>query len=283
MIISTATKRGVAVGLALAATLTATACSGGGTTGTRSSADSSTGGMPATQIYQFDDQKAVVGSGSGSSDDKPVQKFKTGPVEVRLSPELKKALPTSTKIAVDHYTVSVKSFPSGQCRVDAKISYAPGGLARLKQKGPAETNEDYYKDVVSRVLANTVTSVGESGSDPARYADATIVSNAPSDSALKSDTIYMTKDFSTATIVSDCTDTDDIGSYESNKVLANLQFVDPQHPSYVPGTNTYGFSAKAGLTAAKDNNGEMYLKGSVQEVDVSADGHWTASPSGSNS
>lgn len=279
MIISTATKRGVAVGLALAATLTATACSGGGTTGTRSSADSSTGGMPATQIYQFDDQKAVVGSGSS----KPVQKFKTGPVEVRLSPELKKALPASTKIAVDHYTVSVKSFPSGQCRVDAKISYAPGGLARLKQKGPAETNEDYYKDVVSRVLANTVTSIGESGSDPARHADATIVNNAPSDSALKSDTIYMTKDFSTATIVSDCTDTDDIGSYEDNKVLAYLQFVDPQHPRYVPSTDTYGFFAEAGLTAAKDNNGEMYLKGSVREVDVSADGHWAASPSGSNS
>lgn len=280
MIISTATKRGVAVGLTLAATLTATACSGGGTTGTRSSADSSTGGMPATQIYQFDDQKAVVGSGSGIP---PVQKFKTGPVEVRLSPELKKALPASTRIAVDHYTVSVKSFPSGQCRVDAKISYAPGGLARLKQKGPAETNEDYYKDVVSRVLANTVTSIGQSGSDPARHADANIVSNAPSDSALKSDTIYMTKDFSTATIVSDCTDTDDIGSHESNKVLASLQFVDPQHPFYVPGTDARGFSAKAGLTAAKDNNGEMYLNGFVREVDVSADGHWTASPSGSNS
>lgn len=280
MIISTATKRGVAVGLTLAATLTATACSGGGTTGTRSSADSSTGGMPATQIYQFDDQKAVVGSGSGIP---PVQKFKTGPVEVRLSPELKKALPASTRIAVDHYTVSVKSFPSGQCRVDAKISYAPGGLARLKQKGPAETNEDYYKDVVSRVLANTVTSIGYSGSDPARHADANIVSNAPSDSALKSDTIYMTKDFSTATIVSDCTDTDDIGSHESNKVLASLQFVDPQHPFYVPGTDARGFSAEAGLTAAKDNNGEMYLNGFVREVDVSADGHWTASPSGSNS
>lgn len=279
MIISTAAKRGVAVGLALAATLTATACSGGGTTGTRSSADSSTGGMPATQIYQFDDQKAVVGSGSGG----PVQKFKTGPVEVRLSPELKKALPASTRIAVDHYMVSVKSFPSGQCRVDAKISYAPGGLARLKQKGPAETNEDYYADVVSRVLANTVTSIGVSGSDPARHADANIVSNAPSDSALKSDTIYMTKDFSTATIVSDCTDTDDIGSHESNKVLASLQFVDPQHPFYVPGTDARGFSAKAGLTAAKDNNGEMYLNGFVREVDVSADGHWTASPSGSNS
>ncbi|QQY15374.1 hypothetical protein JMX53_01890 [Cutibacterium avidum] len=235
--------------------------------------------MPATQIYQFDDQKAAVGSGS----DKPVQKFKTGPVEVRLSPELKKALPASTKIAVDHYTVSVKSFPSGQCRVDAKISYAPGGLARLKQKGPAETNEDYYKDVVTRVLDNTVTSIGYSGSDPARDADATIVSNPPSDSALKSDTMYMTKDFSTATIVSDCTDTDDIGSHQDSKVLAYLQFVDPQHPVYVPGTDAHGFSAEAGLTAAKDNNGEMYLKGSVQEVDVSADGHWTASPSGSNS
>lgn len=229
------------------------------------------------QTYEFDDLKVATPS------DVPPQMFDgTRTVVIRLSDELKKAAPAGAQIAVDHFTVSMKSFSTGICRTDVKISYTPGGLDALRnaeedarhaqveatKKAIAEgydVSED--RAVYTEPTIDYVVPAGVSGLEPDK-----IVKKLPSDDELEPDAKWLTEDGSALTATGDCKDT--------RYPAATLEFAYPDlhedrgdflGSSYLARSQVAGATDSPGTTG-----GQMIGAKSDVAADVSVTGRWEA-------
>ncbi|WP_257479042.1 hypothetical protein [Acidipropionibacterium jensenii] len=237
--------------IALAASPGLTACS---STSDPSSSASASGAspsasvpsVPADAVYQFDDQR---NQSTDSTTDPAV--FKNTAVRIQLSDDLARAVPAGKKLTVKSYTLTVKAFPSGMCRTDIYIDYAPGGLEALKNH-PDEYS--YYNNNGARVLkkATVPERVGLGvGTGPT-----TSVPTAPSDDSLKEGD-FITKDFSQITNVDKC-----------GNQIAGLSFNDTSL-----GKNSTLAYADIN-TLENPNDPGLSVKGTVDGATIGVTGKW---------
>lgn len=152
---------------------------------------------PAEQaelVYQFDEARVV-------DEDEQVPFVSTdadGAITVRLSPDLAAAIPDDLDVAIDYYVVTTKAFSTGVCRIDAQITYAEGG-----QEALSEATSEYSSEPLQNVAGSIIDLY------PGTEEKVQIVAESPSDDAIDNETIYMTSDGSTLTIVDDCSE--DVG------------------------------------------------------------------------
>lgn len=229
------------------------------------------------QTYKFDDLKVTTPS------DVPPQMFDgTRPVVIKLSDDLKKAAPAGAQIAVDHFTVTMKSFASGICRTDVRIAYAPGGLDALRaaeeearhaqvekaKKARAEGNDVPEDETIyQEPTIDYIVPAGASGLEPDK-----IVKKLPSDDALEPDAKWMLEDGSALTATGDCKDV----QYPA----ATLEFAYPDlhdDRGWFRGSSYLARSQVSGLTDSPGaTGGQMIAAKSDVNAEVTVTGRWKA-------
>lgn len=229
----------------------------------------------SAETYEYEDLRVATPS------DVPPQMFDGArPVVIQLSEELKKAAPAGAQIAVDHFTISMKSFSSGICRTDVKITYSSGGLDALRKaeeearhaqveaaKKAIAAGYDVSEDraVYREPTIDYIVPAGVSGLEPDQ-----IVKNLPSDDELEPDAKWLKEDGSALTATGDCKD--------ARYPAATLEFAYPdlhddrgdfRGSSYLARSQVAGATDSPGTTA-----GQMIGVKSDVAADVSATGKW---------
>lgn len=237
----TAARTVAATTLTMTAVLALAACGGGNST---SDAEAD-GGSSSSQeesaesgwTYQFDEVKVA-----DQSDAEPTT-AESDPFTVTLSDELAKAAPDGAKLAVKSYKVATKALPSGLCRADVTVDFAPDGKDALTKKDGAD--DAFYE------------MTGQSADK--------VVSEIPSDDQIPSEGgKYITKDASTFAVVDDCSeDTDD--------ELIRLHF---PFANKVDDWLAYANLIVAAGSQSGSEGSTTMIKGETRGVDVSAGGTW---------
>ncbi|MCP3424816.1 hypothetical protein NBM05_01905 [Rothia sp. AR01] len=168
---------------------------GGDETAPASEQDSqATEQTPTESVYQFDQARV------DDDDDQEPFVASEGEVVVQLSDELKATIPEDGSVAIDHYTLSAKAFETGICRLDVDIAYTDGGEDALSapRRHQDETPQANLHEAITDV----------------EIEEDEVVDEVPSDAELENGMDYMTKDFSHATFVDECSENaeDDITS-----------------------------------------------------------------------
>lgn len=155
--------------------------------GAESTADTAEAG--AGVVYQFDEARVV-------DQDNQVPFVLTdadSPIVVRLSEDLAAVVPTHRTVAIENYSVTPTVFTTGVCRLDAEVTYAPGGRDALAIPTPNIDGEP-----MQNVAASLTQGINEER--------VRVVEAAPSDDEIENRTVYITSDGSTLTIVDDCSE-----------------------------------------------------------------------------
>lgn len=227
-----------------------TACSS--TSSSSSAAGNSSGSasvpsVPAGAVYQFDDQR---NQNTDTTTDPAV--FKNTAVRIQLSDDLAKAVPAGKKLDVKSFTLTTKGFPSGMCRTDIDIEYAPGGLEVLKSYS---TEYSYYDSKGARIVKKAT--VPERVGLGIGVGPTSSVSAVPSDDSLKKGD-FITEDFSHITSVAQC-----------GEEVAGLGFV------YIPVNRSTSPFAHAAVQTSKDpNDPALSVTGEVNGADIGVSGKW---------
>lgn len=227
------------------------------------------------QTYEFDDLKVATPS------DVPPQVFDgTRIVVIRLPDELKKAAPAGAQIAVDHFTISMRSFSTGICRTDVSIAYSSGGLDALRKaeedarqaqveaaKKAIAEGYDVSEDrvVYTEPTIDYIVPAGASGLEPDK-----IVKELPSDDELVPDAKWLKEDGSALTATGDCK--------EARYPAATLEFAYPDlhdDRGYFSGSSYLARSQVGGVTDSPGTTaGQMIATKSDVNADVSVTGRW---------
>ncbi|MGW8483554.1 hypothetical protein ACWGJP_10470 [Microbacterium sp. NPDC055903] len=240
------------ISLALAACGTADS----GTIASSQSAESSTDTAEAEtgSVYQFDEARVV-------NQDEQVPFVSTdadSPIVVQLSEDLSAVVPADRTIAIEQYRVTTEAFTTGICRLDAEVTYASNGLDALATPTPSIDAEPMQNVAASLTRGITADRVE-------------VVDTVPSDDEIEYETVYITSDGSTLTIVDDCSedpqDTD--GSPElqfpHTDVLEGMGYREVLATAYVAVLLGGGQNGGAGTTTV--------ITGEV-DADVSPNGTW---------
>lgn len=218
------TVRGAAASAMIMSLLVLTACGGGGARGAGSDAKNSSpnDNSESGWTYQFDEAKVAD---PGDADPMTAG---SNPFTVTLSDELKKASPDAGTLAVNSYQVTTKALPSGLCRMDAKVAFAPGGAQAITKDGGAAS------------------AYGLMGGNKNNVE---VISAIPDDDSVSSDGgDYITKDASQFATVDDCSDENRFGAMNS--------FTDLEFPYAEP---ISGLSDKTGSTEHETSLAEVEL------------------------
>lgn len=229
----------------------------------------------SAQTYEYGDLRVTTPS------DVPPQMFDgTRPVVIRLSEELKKAAPAGTQIAVDHFTISMKSFATGICRTDVRITYSSGGLDALRKaaedarhaqveaaKQAIAAGYDVSEDraVYTKPTIDDIVPAGVSGLDPDK-----IVKKLPTDDELEPDAKWLKEDGSALTATGDCKD--------ARYPAATLEFAYPDLHDDRGDFRGSSYLARSQVAGATDSpgtsTGQMIGVKSDVAADVSVTGKW---------
>ena len=211
------------------------------------SSSASVPSVPAGAVYQFDDQR---NQSTDTTTDPAV--FKNTAVRIQLSDDLAKAVPAGKTLTVKSYTLTVKGFPSGMCRTDIYIDYAPGGLEALKN---FSTEYSYYDSKGARIVKKA--SVPERVGLGIGVGPTSSVATVPSDDSLKKGDV-ITEDFSHITSVAQCGDE-----------VGGLGF------SYLPVNSDNDPFASADINTLKDpNDPGLSVEGTVDGATIGVTGKW---------
>lgn len=271
MTTSTTTKKlSVALALATGLTLALSACGGGadppqgGKGGAEdgksaASADDNRGGIGGAEgespepsaVYDFDQAKSLTNEAETPYTVTDQQ------VTIELSDELAAAMPQGAAVAVQKYDVTIKSFPTGLCRLDAAVTYADGGLESVKEADPGDSSIDSDGEAVMEAVT----------SDSRDY-EPEVVDAVPGDDEVDEGS-YITTDFQTITVVNECSE----GSERTDDEFTGLgfPFLDRSDGDGDPFASTEIFVVSGGQDSASGATAVIY---GDTEADLSANGSW---------
>lgn len=253
----TVKRPGAALAVLAGLALTLTACSGpsdaiiSGTSGDGADDDDTGASQEVGEegadevdavVYEFEQAKVTT------QEQEPVVAVDQ-PIIVRLSDELKAAVPADKSVVIDQYTLTVKAFPTtGKCRLDIDIEYTNDSAA------DAYFGEAASDDSQMRYKLMSLLNFGES---------ITYVDTVPTDDELGSDgPFWFTNDHAHGVYVDDCVD----------ETMTNRMLVFP----YEDGGTFAAVDVTARSNSQMSDNDETatVINQGGAVADVSVTGHW---------
>lgn len=159
-------------------------------------------------VFQFDEARIA-----NPSNMTPVV-AESGKLIVKPSPEMIATLPEGAKQVVDSYEITGKTFPTGICRTDVKVNYAPGA-AELPSKMMENRSPGRPEDSARNAITQTLLGLGVRD----------VTTGPIADDELQSGSQFMSEDWQNFTYAGNCE-----GGQDNPRLTLNLPMSTPEYP-----------------------------------------------------